>query len=790
MSVIRKLPYIEALLASMTAANLKDLRTVLNTGGSNVNLDFEHLTAATYKNKVTPVYFKFEDNGLKTGILIWTNSMCALICYHRFQDLIIFELSPTYHTSKKINEYCDINELRRVLDDTVESTGAIDSGSAAAGTVPFADGDGGVGWDKPVDYIKGDDFSDGSAAYLVGLDSEGNLIKDELPEGIVVDQTVVEDSANAVSGGAVYDELADIKSDIIELDDTKANKDGNYATLGAGHADSAASLDTEVGVNDKTPFAYQTSGGSSDLETGMQKLNKLVGCDVVKNQLVNPASLPATQTVNGITFTNNGDGTITVNGTASADAYINWAKPTGHTGHTGLYLGWTNDIYFYNGYNLGYIEEIKEDDLYILVASGKTIDNVTIRPLLVDLTQRYGNDDVINAILGSGTDEQKLTNLLKFNANILADTTYDEGTLVSAKSAKLKTVGYNQWDEEWELGSINVSTGINETNNNAIRSKNYIKVIGGTEYYFNCNSLTGVGKIYFYDVNKNFINANYDLFDRTITLPNEVCFIKFVRNGITSYNNDICIFIYWDGSKITYEPYEEHEYELPDKTMHGVIQVDGDGNLYCDGDELLPDGTGQTRYGVVNLSTLEWTYDGGVFGSDLSSIGDKGICTKYERVDTVATQNQPDKTIQVRTGKVYIKDSSYTDATTFTTAMDGVYLVYELATPTDLTAQGTFADNIYCDDFGTMEFLDTLGNQIAGLQGADILYKANIAGFAESLYVETDGDVSKIVLENDIDDTALATRGYIKLASITGYDATKTQVLKNIEGTFTWVDEE
>lgn len=31
---------------------------------------------------------------------------------------------------------------------------------------------------------------------------------------------------------------------------------------------------------------------------------------------------------------------------------------------------------------------------------------------------------------------------------------------------------------------------------------------------------------------------------------------------------------------------------------------------------------------------------------------------------------------------------------------------------------------------------------------------------------------------------------YVKLTSITGYDATKTQVLKNVEGTLTWVDEE
>ena len=38
--------------------------------------------------------------------------------------------------------------------------------------------------------------------------------------------------------------------------------------------------------------------------------------------------------------------------------------------------------------------------------------------------------------------------------------------------------------------------------------------------------------------------------------------------------------------------------------------------------------------------------------------------------------------------------------------------------------------------------------------------------------------------------TYLSANGYVVPTSITGYDATKTQVLKNVNGTFTWVDEE
>ena len=160
MSVIRKVPYIENLLSLLSSSNLADLKDILNAGGDNVKLDFTTLTDS-YKNKVTPVYFTFEDINLKTAILIWNEpdataydssseydigdyaiydnqvyvclnddttgtwnatkwkrvSYCVLICYHRFQDLAIYELNTTTHNYLKINEYCDINELRRVVLD-------------------------------------------------------------------------------------------------------------------------------------------------------------------------------------------------------------------------------------------------------------------------------------------------------------------------------------------------------------------------------------------------------------------------------------------------------------------------------------------------------------------------------------------------------------------------------------------------------------------------------------------------------------------------------------------------
>jgi hypothetical protein len=103
------------------------------------------------------------------------------------------------------------------------------------------------------------------------------------------------------------------------------------------------------------------------------------------------------------------------------------------------------------------------------------------------------------------------------------------------------------------------------------------------------------------------------------------------------------------------------------------------------------------------MGTLVWTYYSNLScfyaritdGKPLNIYGGKmGRCAKYSNNTATPFTNMPDKTIDVGNGfgasticSCVVKDSSYTDAATFKTAMSGVYLYYELATPT--TEQGT-----------------------------------------------------------------------------------------------------
>lgn len=135
-------------------------------------------------------------------------------------------------------------------------------------------------------------------------------------------------------------------------------------------------------------------------------------------------------------------------------------------------------------------------------------------------------------------------------------------------------------------------------------------------------------------------------------------------------------------------------YALDDNLeLRGIPKLDSNNELYYDGDTYASDGTVTRRYGVVDLGTLHWTkLTDAVWNCFTTAIPTKlggsrnCICSKYTRSAIYNTTN--DKCIDYNgTNKtIYIRDSSYSDAPSFTTAMDGVYLVYELATSTTESA--------------------------------------------------------------------------------------------------------
>lgn len=156
----------------------------------------------------------------------------------------------------------------------------------------------------------------------------------------------------------------------------------------------------------------------------------------------------------------------------------------------------------------------------------------------------------------------------------------------------------------------------------------------------------------------------------------------------------------------------------PGLTLRGIPKLGSNNKLCWDGDRYLPNGTVERKYGVVDLGTLTWettTLTSQFRSRGISTLvnksqGNYGVanvfCSRYVATSFYNQNNGSTGVAINNNGYVHILDLAYTDAAAFKAAMSGVYLVYELATPTIETAE-PYRQLQVCDGDGTEEFVST-----------------------------------------------------------------------------------
>jgi hypothetical protein len=540
-------------------------------------------------------------------------------------------------------------------------------------------------------------------------------------------QTAAEAAAQGVQSG--LDQIATNTSDISDLQtamETKAEIDGYYEEMTVGDAEQLVATQY---VEDSVPYLYRTTGGTADVGN-REYVDKIVGGTVAWNQLFRGNNRNNV----GVVYTRSNDfSEMTIKGTATQNSY-NMLQNTvaGINGHVYFVDKDSDnaDYWIYNDgkgvvvsstrYGIGKATEDK--NFYMRVANGTVID-ITVKPQIIDLTTAFGTE-IANYIyqLEQTTVGAGVAYFCKLFPKDYYE--YNPGELLSVEGLSAhETVGFNQWDEEWEVGKISTTTGDNITGNTEIRSKNHIRVLPGNTYCAHIDNAPWMAVIA-YDEEKRFvsnlggINNNF-----TFTVPSNCHYVRFYTASTygTTYKNDICINLSWSGTRNgEYLPYQKHSYPLDSSLiLRGIPKLDAANNLYYDGDEYLPDGTVNRRYGVVDLGTLTWEKlptTGSIyrFRAVLNVKGvlntEKGnvISSKYPAITANASYSGSEVGIAVYSGNgyVFIYDPSYADAAAFKAAMSGVYLVYELATPTTETAE-PYQEIQICDDWGTEEYVST-----------------------------------------------------------------------------------
>lgn len=547
-----------------------------------------------------------------------------------------------------------------------------------------------------------------------------------------------------------------------------ARIDGYYSSLIAGAAENLVGRGSVPAL-----FTFRPTGGNADVGSGTAQIKKLYGNSIVWNQLIPIKSSDASITQNNVTITDNRDGSYTIQTTAegaSARTTLNIIQFA-----AGLLTGHKVAILGISGGNVGNSYSIRDaqsgavntgdadvrtinsnDTVFvgISVASGAIITTpVTVRPQLVDLTLEFGQGNEPATV-----EEFEALYYLPYYA-------HNPGAIKNTTAIGIKTIGFNQWDEEWEVGTYDFDTGAKVDSSTQIRSKNYTPVFPSTNYCFT-NKSARISQIFWYDANKNFIgmvaNSSDSIF--ITTSPTNARFMNFLCPSVygTTYNNDVCINLSWSGYRNgEYEPYWERTINMPLTTMTGKLNGEGESVV------IAPDGwmsAGDARFvGIiengmltkvekhvkrVDLGTLEWTYySGGYFaGSGVESLLKKpssnnnlpnGMSAKYLILPANSVINGEENSLSWGVGgTIVVRDSAYTDAATFKTAMNGVELNYELATPEVYVLDEPINMNYSEDDFGTEERLpaDTADNVSAPIF-FDVQYPMNAVDMLRRLGV-------------------------------------------------------
>lgn len=221
------------------------------------------------------------------------------------------------------------------------------------------------------------------------------------------------------------------------------------------------------------------------------------------------------------------------------------------------------------------------------------------------------------------------------------------------------------------------------SNNNSYDTSDYIPVISGNQYTF-----TGFNYYYqrYYDADKNLLST-LPTNTATATIPSGV---YYLRVSLLKTNLDAAQ-IELGSTASSYEPYTGNTIALSfGSTVYGgsyVINEDGTVTLTVDRESI---DLGELTYTYKTESGIDYYFFQSSSISDFLIGYNDLICSQYKNAKngnrkTMTSDHMIAITNSTNSNRVCIRDDSYSDADVFRTAMSGVQLVYELATPITTT---------------------------------------------------------------------------------------------------------
>lgn len=419
-------------------------------------------------------------------------------------------------------------------------------------------------------------------------------------------------------------------------------------------------------------------------------------------------------TSNGITYKYNGDGTYTVNGTATTDTFFivygNFANLYGGASSlklVGCPSGGSAQKYFLRGYRKNgdpvnsdeygsgiIINNFEEagSNIAIVIRSGVTVNNLVFKPMLTeDLTATYADFEPYVGGIPSPNPE------------------YPQ-EIKSVVNPVVKVRGKNLLDKNMlEYGSIS-ATGTNVVANTRIRTKDSarFKVKKGEKYVLSSDVLkSGSIMTYIngvYSPTSAVIDSEWRTlpYAFTVNMNAELRFVFRIDNTTSiNLNNLNDLQLEYGTTHTAYEPYTEQSVTLP-YTLY-AIPVSTGGNVTIDGQQYVADYVDVERGKLVrnvmvidDLGIFNWTY---VLSekrawtriSDIFSINSPRSVDAYseEYYPLTAEGSYLKKSpysISVGNDQLYIADERFTSGAEFKNGLKGktAYAIYKTPKEIDL----------------------------------------------------------------------------------------------------------
>ena len=511
------------------------------------------------------------------------------------------------------------------------------------------------------------------------------------------------------------------------------------------------SLDALWKLNQGISYQFETDSTKAyqkEVPSGAKLANikKIGGKTIVWNQLI-PISKTNSGTSNGVLFTNNGDGSWTIDGTPSSNTASKsvYASYNIVKDHKYLLLGcegsnasetiriWLDSTKaFPLGARLYHRVITKALDNETLssymfqVFKNNTASAITWKPQFFDLTKMFGegNEPTIPEEFEAVFSEEYYP--------------YNEGTLMSMPVNEVVEQGRNLLPDYFKTGEasgiICIRNGDGSLAISGTSTSNSLRMIGrvlvekGKKYKLTGAPVGGSSTTYRLWVESSlaFPQGNR-LFDtgaggEATALEDEIISVNIqVTKGVTVKDLTFRPMLTYADTEGDFSPYHKNTYPIP----QAILNLDGYGDgvsddvyNYVDWEEKKY----HKRVGRVDLGSLTWTA-GGKYGdyfrynapsfliSSLDSIGNT-LCAKFNRalVDT-EVEGYGFHGIELY---LIIQTAKYSTNTEFAQAMQGVMLYYELAEEQIIDISdiidATFQESIEVETGGTLTFQNSNGD--------------------------------------------------------------------------------